>query len=555
MIDNVLLGLGAALSVENLIWCFIGVLLGTVIGLLPGLGSATGVAILLPLTLTLDPLTALIMLAGIYHGSQYGATITAILIATPGEASSVVSTLDGYQMARKGKAGQALAISAISAFAASVVTVFLLFTLAQFFAQVALGFGPVELMAIMIFGLATISMFSAGNLLLGMAMCTLGVLLGTVGIDAGTGVARFTFGSVDLMSGVPFVEVMIGLFALGELLNQLDKGQPQPIRSRFRDLLLSKEEIKRSGFPTLRGMTIGFLVGILPGAGSTLGSFLAYGTEKKFSKHRKEMGKGAIEGVAAPDAATSAAANGAFIPTLALGVPGGATTAVLLGAFLLYGITPGPLLFEEQPVLVWGLLVSFLIGHLMLLVLNLPLAPVFAQLLRLRYGYLYPLIIFTAFIGAYAVSNNSFSLWVVLVFGVVGYFMKRLNIPIAPLVLGLVIGPLLEKALVQTSSIGSGDVLGTVLASPIATTIIVAALMLVIVPPVIGLFRGKGAGSGLGISGSTDEALQRVGAETPEPRAEGNVRHSEGIEPRTDGSVSGAGDADHDSPPPTRGHH
>jgi putative tricarboxylic transport membrane protein len=520
MIDNIMIGLEAALSLENLIWCFIGVLLGTIIGLLPGLGSATGVAILLPLTLTLDPLTALIMLAGIYHGSQYGATITAILIATPGEASSVVSTLDGYQMARNGKAGQALAISAISAFAASVVTVFLLFTLAQFFAGLALGFGPVELMAIMILGLATISMFSAGNLLLGMAVCTAGVLVGTVGIDIGTGVARYTFGSVDLMSGVPFVEVMIGLFALGELLNQLDKGQPKPIRSRFRDLMLSKEEIKRSGFPTLRGMVIGFLVGILPGAGSTLASFMAYGTEKKFSKHRREMGKGAIEGVASPDAATSAAANGAFIPTLALGVPGGATTAVLLGAFLLYGITPGPLLFEEEPVLVWGLLVSFLIGHFMLLVLNLPMAPVFAQLLRLRYGYLYPLIIFTAFIGAFAVSNNSFSLWVVLFFGVVGYFMKRLNIPIAPFVLGLVIGPLLEKALVQTSALGQGDVLGAVLDSSVATTLIIASILLIAVPPLVSKLRGRSASTGLGVSAAAESMLQRSEADAP-AQAEG----------------------------------
>lgn len=519
MIDNLMLGFEAALSTENLIWCFVGVLLGTIIGLLPGLGSSTGVAILIPVTLTLDPLTALIMLAGIYHGSQYGATITAILIATPGEASSVVTTLDGYQMARKGRAGQALAISAISAFAASIVTVILLFTLAQAFAQLALGFGPVELLAIMIFGLATISMFSAGNVLLGMAMCTVGVLMGTVGIDMGTGVARYTFGSVNLNSGIPFVEVMIGLFALGELLNQLDKGQPKLIRSRFRDLILTKEDLKRSGAPTFRGMVIGFVVGILPGAGSTLASFLAYGSEKRFSKHRKEMGKGAIEGVAAPDAATSAAANAAFIPTLTLGVPGGATTAVLLGAFLLYGITPGPQLFDQQPTLVWGLLVSFLIGHFILLLLNLPLAPVFAQLLRLKYGYLYPMIIFTAFLGAYAVANQSFSLWVVLIFGVIGYLMKRLRIPIAPLVLGLVIGPLLETSLIQTSAIGRGDVLGTVLASGTATGIIIAAILLVVVPPALNVIRGRKGPSGLGVSSAT-EALQRVAPASQESEVE-----------------------------------
>ncbi len=508
MIDNLVMGFEAALTLDNLLWCFIGVLAGTVIGILPGLGSATGVAILIPLTLTLDPLTALIMLAGIYHGSQYGATITAILIATPGEASSVVSTLDGYQMARKGRAGQALAISALSAFTASIVTVLLLFTLAQVFADIAVGFGPVEIMAIMLLGFATISMFSSGNVLLGMAMCAVGVLLGTVGIDMGTGVARYTFGSVDLFSGIPFVEVMIGLFALGEVLNQLGQGQPKPIRARFRDLLLTKDDVKRAFMPTVRGTGIGFGLGILPGAGSTLASFLAYGTEKRFSKHRRSMGKGAIEGVAAPDAATSAAANGAFIPTLVLGVPGGATTAVLLGAFLLYGITPGPLLFDDEPRLVWGLLVSFLIGHLLLLVLNLPLAPVFAQLLRLPYSYLYPLIIFTALIGAFAVANNTFSLWVVVVFGIVGFLMKRINFPIAPLVLGLVIGPLFEKALVQSSALGGGDLASVILASPTAVGILAAALLLLVVPPVYSLLRGRSR-QGL----ATAEDLVRTGGD------------------------------------------
>ncbi len=507
MIDNILLGFEQALSLENLLWCFIGVLLGTVIGLLPGLGSATGVAILLPLTLAFDPLTALIMLAGIYHGSQYGATITAILIATPGEASSVVSTLDGYQMARKGRAGVALAISAISAFAAGVVSVALLFGLAQVFAQLALGFGPVELMAIMVLGFATISVFSAGNVLLGMGMCVLGVLISCIGIDMGTGVARFAFGNVDLYSGIPLVEAMIGLFAVGELLNQLDKGAPAPIRARFRDLIVTKDDLKRAAPSTLRGGVIGFLLGILPGAGSTLASFMSYGAEKRFSKHRSKMGTGQIEGVAGPDAATSAAANGAFVPTLTLGVPGGATTAILLGAFLLYGITPGPLLFDEEPELVWGLLVSFLIGQFLLLLLNLPLAPVFAQLLRLKYGYLYPLIIFTSFIGAFAIANNMFSLTLVLIFGVIGYVFKRLNFPLAPLVLGLVIGPLFEKALVQSSALGTGDIVGIVGASPTALVILAVAMLILVGPPLVNLLRGKGL-RGAGIDESALGAIQ-----------------------------------------------
>jgi putative tricarboxylic transport membrane protein len=493
VIDNLLLGFQSALTPENVLWCFVGVLLGTVIGILPGLGSATGVAILIPVTLTFSPLTALIMLAGIYHGAQFGATITAILIATPGEASSVISTLDGYQMARKGRAGPALAISALGAFVAAMASLVVLVAVAPFFAQLALDFGPPEMLAIMILGLSTIVVFSGRNLLLGAAMGLCGTLIACIGVDVGSGVARFTFGEVDLFGGVPFVEVMIGLFALGELLNQLHHGMAAPIRARFKDLLLTRADLRRAAAPTARGTVVGFLLGCLPGAGTTLASFMAYGAEKRFSKHRKELGKGAIEGVVAPDAATNAASNANFVPTLVLGVPGGATTAVLLGALLVYGIQPGPLLFENQPELVWGLLVSFFIGNLMLLVLNLPLAPVFAQLLRVRYAYLYPLIIATSLLGAYSVKTSMFSIWVVLVFGLVGYAMKRLNLPVAPLVLGLVIGPLFEKALVQTSALaGDAGVASLVLTSPAAVVVLLAAVALVAGPPIASAVRGRG---------------------------------------------------------------
>ncbi|WP_327672232.1 MULTISPECIES: tripartite tricarboxylate transporter permease [unclassified Streptomyces] len=483
MIDHLVTGFGAALSPENVLWCFVGVLLGTVIGILPGLGSATGVAILIPVTLTFSPLTALIMLAGIYHGAQFGATITAILIATPGEASSVVSTLDGYRMARAGRAGPALAISALGAFVSAMVSLVALMAVAPFFAHLALDFGPPEMLAVMILGLCTIVVFSGRNLLLGMALGLTGVLVGCVGVDGGSGTPRYTFGQIDLFGGIPFVEVMIGLFAIGELLNQLHIGMAEPIRARFRDLLLTKEDLKRAAAPTARGTVLGFLLGCLPGAGTTLASFMAYGAEKRFSRNRKQLGTGAIEGVVAPDAATNSASNANFVPTLVLGVPGGATTAVLLGAFLVYGIQPGPLLFENQPELVWGLLVSFFIGNLLLLILNLPLAPVFAQLLRVRYAFLYPLIIVTSLIGAYSVKNSMFSIWIVLFFGLVGYAMKRLNFPVAPLVLGLVIGPLFEKALVQTSAL-SGENSLLILHSPAAVTILALAVVLVAGPPV-----------------------------------------------------------------------
>lgn len=484
MIDNLVLGFQTALTPENLFWCFVGVLLGTIIGILPGLGSATGVAILIPVTLTFSPVTALIMLAGIYHGSQFGATITAVLIATPGESSSVVTTLDGYQMARKGRAGPALAISAIASFTASVISIIVLMAVAPVFATAALSFGPPEMVAVMLLGLSTIVVFSGKNIKVGVAMCLFGVLLASVGVDVGSGTARYTFGNINLLGGIPFVEVMIGLFALGEVLDQLHQGTLEPIRARFKDLLLTKTDFRRAAPAVARGTVVGFLLGCLPGAGTTLSSFMAYGTEKSLSKYRHEMGTGAIEGVVAPDAATAAGSNANFIPTLTLGVPGGATTAVLLGAFLIYGVQPGPLLFTNEPALVWGLLVSFLIGSFMLLVLNLPLAPVFAQMLRLKYGYMYPLIIVVAILGAYTVAGNMMSVWIVLIFGMIGYAMKRVRLPMAPLVLGLVIGPLLEKALAQTTAMSAADP-ALFLGRPIAMGIVIFTLLLIIVPIVL----------------------------------------------------------------------
>ncbi|WP_167044015.1 tripartite tricarboxylate transporter permease [Salinibacterium sp. ZJ454] len=490
MIDNLILGFETALTPENILWCFIGVLMGTIIGLMPGLGSTTGVAILIPLTLALEPVTALIMLAGIYYGAQYGGTITSVLISTPGEAASVVTTLDGYQMARNGRAGAALAISAIGSFVAAIISLALLMALAPPLADLALNFGPVENLAIMILGLVIVVSFAGGSLARGLMMAAVGLLISTVGVATGFSDARFTFGNIDLLGGIPFVEVMIGLFALGEVLYQIRVGAAAPIRTRFRDMVITKSELKRSTGPILRGSGIGFLLGILPGAGSTLASFMSYGIEKKVSRNKHLFGKGAIEGVAAPEAANNAAANANFVPTLALGIPGGGTTAVLLGAFTIYGLQPGPLLFETQPTLVWGLLVSFFIGNVLLLILNLPLAPVFAQMLRIPYGYLYPIILLTSFIGAYSVSNNMFSVVLVLIFGIVGYIMKELDLPVAPLVLGLVLGPLFEKALVQTSALGQGS-FGIMLESPISIGILLLAALLAFGPMVFGKLRAR----------------------------------------------------------------
>lgn len=499
MLDNLILGFQTALTAENLLWCFVGVLMGTVIGLMPGLGSTTGVAILIPLTLGMEPVTALIMLAGIYYGAQYGGTITSVLISTPGEAASVVTTLDGYQMARQGKAGAALAISAIGSFVAAIISLGLLIALAPPFAKLALNFGPVENLAIMILGLITVVSFAGGSLNRGLMMAATGLLISTVGVATGFSDARFTFGNVDLLGGIPFVEVMIGLFALGEVLYQIRAGAAAPIRTRFRDMVITRKELRNSAAPILRGSGIGFILGCLPGAGSTLASFMSYGVEKRLSPNKANFGRGAIEGVAAPESANNAAANANFVPTLALGIPGGGTTAVLLGAFTIYGIQPGPMLFDNQPTLVWGLLVSFFIGNVMLLVLNLPLAPVFAQMLRIPYAYLYPIILLTSLVGAYSVSNNMFSVWLVIIFGVIGYFLKELDLPIAPLVLGLVLGPLFEKALVQTSALGQGN-FGILLQSPIAVVILIGAAALAGGPMLLRTFKTR----------ATDRELTRV---------------------------------------------
>ncbi|GAB3547724.1 tripartite tricarboxylate transporter permease [Arthrobacter tumbae] len=488
MWENLMLGFSTALTFENLLWCFVGVLVGTVIGLMPGLGSTTGVAILIPLTLGMEPVTALIMLAGIYYGAQYGGTITSVLISTPGEAASVVTTLDGYQMARNGRAGAALAIAAIGSFIAAIISLALLMALAPPFAKFALNFGPVENLAIIILGLVTVVSFAGGSMRKGLMMAAAGLLISTVGVASGFSDARFTFGNVNLLGGIPFVEVMIGLFALGEVLHQIRVGAAAPIKARFKDMVISRKELFKSGPSIIRGSFIGFLLGCLPGAGSTLASFMSYGIEKRVSKNKDNFGKGAIEGVASPESANNAAANANFVPTLALGIPGGGTTAVLLGAFTIYGLQPGPLLFEQQPTLVWGLLVSFFIGNVMLLVLNLPLAPVFAQMLRIPYAYLYPIIVLTSLIGAYSVSNNMFSVWLVVIFGIVGFFMKELDLPIAPLVLGLVLGPLFEKSLVQTSALGQGN-FGILFQSPISVTILILALLLAVGPTVIGKLR------------------------------------------------------------------
>jgi putative tricarboxylic transport membrane protein len=450
-------GFQTAISPVNLFYCFVGVLFGTVTGLLPGLGSPTAVALLLPLTLAMEPVTALIMLAGIYYGTQYGATISSVLVATPGDSSTVVSTIDGYQMARNGRAGPALAVAAVASFLAGTISIILLMTVAPPLASLAINFGPPETFALGVVGLAGVIGFTGGSRAKGLAMAALGLAIATVGLDPSTGETRFAFGNIQLYGGIGFLEVTIGLFAIAELVTQLKTGTPDPIRARYREMLLTWNDWRRSRMSILRGGLLGFVVGTIPGVGATLASFLAYDLERRVSRRKEEFGKGAIEGLAAPEAANNAASNAAFVPLLTLGIPSSATAAVLLGAFLLFGIQPGPLLIEEQPDVVWGLLASFYIGNIILLIMNLPLAPLFASMLRMRYEMMYPLILLLSFLGAFAVENRLWGVWLALAFGVIGYFMKRYDYPAPPVILGLIIGGIMEEALVQTSSISGGD--------------------------------------------------------------------------------------------------
>jgi putative tricarboxylic transport membrane protein len=487
-IELSLRGLEAALTPQNLLFCLLGAVIGTLIGVIPGLGPSGGIALLLPLTLAYSPLTGLIMLAGIYYGCQYGGTITSVLIATPGEASTAVSVIEGHAMARAGRAGPALAIAAIASFVAGTITIVMLSAAAQLFTTVALSFGPPEYVALVVLGLLTIGGISSGDKLKGWTMAALGIFLSTVGIDSQSGAARFTFDQTNLLGGIGFVEVLIGGFAIREVLRALNDPEMAPIRTGFRNMLVTREDLRQAAPATLRGSVIGFGIGLLPGAGAALASFLDYDLERRVAKDRDRFGQGAISGLAGPEAANNAAANGAFVPTLTLGIPGSGATTVLLGAFIVYGLRPGPLLMTDQSDLVWGLIASFYVGNVMLLLLNLPLAPVFASVLRLRYSSLYPLILVFSFIGAYSIENRVWGVWVALAAGILAYFLAERGYPVLPAVMGLVLGTLFEESLVRTSAMGGGS-LGIFWDRPVALCIFGLAATVVIVPRCAALAR------------------------------------------------------------------
>ena len=491
LFQHLALGFGVALTPVNLLYCLVGVVVGTAIGVLPGIGPVTTVAMLVPLTFGMSPTAALIMLAGIYYGSQYGGSTTAILINTPGESSSVMTCLDGYQMARQGRAGPALGMAAIGSFIAGTASVVLLMLLARPLVRVALEFGPAEYFAIMLLALLTLGGLTGESVAKGLLMAAFGLLLGTVGGDPMTGTPRFTFGVPSLLDGLEFLPVTIGLFAVAEVLTSATRSLTQDVYAApIRGLLPSRADWWACRWTLPRATLIGFIVGVLPGAGATLASIIAYLVEKRVSRHPERFGTGVIEGVAAPETANNAASGGAMVPLLTLGVPGSGTTAVMLGALMLWGLRPGPLLFEKNPDLVWGLIASMYIGNVLLLILNLPLIGLWVRLLLVPPRILMPLILLFCFTGTYAVSANPFDLWVMVIFGVLGFVLQRYGYPVAPIVLGLILGPMLETHFRRALIVSRGDY--TVFVQrPIAAALLAIAAVYLLAPMVAWAWRRR----------------------------------------------------------------
>ena len=486
VLQHVLNGFAVAVQPINLLYVFIGCVLGTVIGVLPGIGPSAGIAMLLPIATGMEPTSALIMIAGMYYGAMYGGSTTAILINTPGESGSVMTTIDGYQMAKNGRAGAALAISAIASFIAGTLGIVLLTFLAVPLSEVALYFGPAEYFTLMVFALTATTSLAGDSFAKGMISTILGLMVATVGVDLQSGQARYTFGHPELQEGFSFIVVVVGLFAIGEVFIAMEahlSGTAKPMRVTG-PFWLTAQEWRRSVRPIARGGILGFLVGVLPGAGSTIASILAYALEKKVSKHPERFGKGAIEGVAGPEAANNASTCGAMVPLLTLGVPGSGATAIIMGAFIMYGIQPGPLLFQSQPALVWGLIDSMYIGNLMLLLLNLPLVGLFVRFLYIPPGIMMPLILAISSIGVYSVHYSVFDLYVALAFGGLGYAFRKIGVPPAPLVLALVLGGMMEQSFRQAMTISSAD--PTVFVqSGISISLLCAAVLSVAVPIVM----------------------------------------------------------------------
>ncbi|MGN2391603.1 tripartite tricarboxylate transporter permease [Pelomicrobium sp. G1] len=479
------IGFAAALSPENLLYCFIGVLLGTVIGVLPGLGPVATIAMLLPLTFTLPPVSALIMLAGIYYGAQYGGSTTAILVNLPGESASVVTALDGYQMARQGRAGKALATAAIGSFVAGTLATFVLALFGPPLAELALKFGPAEYFSLMVLGLVASVVLAHGSLLHAIGMIVLGLLLGLIGTDVNSGLQRYTFDQPWLADGIGFVVVAMGMFGLGEIIRNLEHEATREVTIKHvTGLMPTLEDLKRIAAPVLRGTALGSALGILPGGGAMLASFASYSLEKKISKNPEQFGKGAIEGVAGPESANNAGAQTSFIPMLTLGIPSNPVMALMIGAMIIQGIQPGPSVVNEQPVLFWGIIVSMWIGNLMLVILNLPLIGLWVRLISVPYHLLYPAILVFCAIGVFSVNNSQYDVYLMALFALLGYVFAKLDCEPAPMLLGFILGPMMEEYLRRALLLSRGDptVFVTRPLSAVMLALAVAAMFVVLSP-------------------------------------------------------------------------
>ena len=482
VINNLMLGFGVAFQPINLLFCFAGVFIGTLIGVLPGIGPVAAMSLLLPITFNITPEAGIIMLAGIYYGSMYGGSTTSILVNIPGEAASVITCLDDYQMARQGRAGPALGMAAMGSFIAGTLAIVGLMLLAPTLARFAVKFGPTEYFSLMVLGLTILVWLSQGSILKALIMACIGVVLGLVGIDSITAMPRLTFNQLELIDGLGLVPIVMGLFGIAEILSNLEQRlDRQVFETNVKGLMPNKEDWKRSAGPIARGSVLGFFLGILPGGGAVIASFLSYAMEKRLSKTPERFGKGAIEGVAGPETANNAAAGAGFIPLLTLGIPPNVVMALLLGAFIVHGVQPGPLLMVQQPALFWGIVASMYIGNVMLLVLNMPLIGMWVQLLKVPYKILFPMILLFCIIGAYSVSNQAFDVYLMLAFGVIGWLMKKYGYEPAPLVLAFVLGPMLENNLRKALILSQGDFTPFIM-RPISAVCLVAAALLLLSP-------------------------------------------------------------------------
>jgi len=461
LLDNLLLGLSVALTLSNLFWCFVGVVLGMFVGVLPGIGSLAAISLLLPVTYHLDPTSAIVMLAGVYYGTAYGGSIASILLNLPGTPATAVAALDGYPMSKQGRAGVALLMTTVGSFVGASIGILILMFFSPLVVSVALKFGPAEYFSMMLLGLVAASSIGTASPAKGISMVVLGVILGLVGADIESGLTRFTFGSMNLYEGISLVAVAMGLFGVSEVIasiREVRTGVPNRHIS-FASMIPTRDDVRRSWMPMLRGSGIGSFFGALPGTGGVIASFMAYAIEKRVAQEPARFGQGAIEGIVAPETANNASDQTAFIPTLTLGIPGNVVMALMIGALMIHGIVPGPQLMTKHPDLFWGLVMSFWIGNLMLLVLNIPLIGIWVRVLTIPYQLLYPAVLMFVCIGVYSINNNAFDVGVVVLFGIVGYVMRLLDLQPAPLLLGFVLGPLLEENLRRALLISRGDFL------------------------------------------------------------------------------------------------